>query len=47
MSKYLKIAILLLCISYPFIINPVEKFLYKVYKITMAFINVNAYTNNY
>jgi len=47
MSKYLKIAILLLCISYPFIINPVEIFLYQVYKITMAFINVNAYTNNY
>jgi hypothetical protein len=47
MSNYLKIAIMVLAISYPFIIMPIENFLYKIYKILMAFINVNPYTNDY
>ena len=43
MSKYLKFAILLLGISYPFIVTIIEKFLYKIYKMIASFINVKPY----
>jgi hypothetical protein len=46
-SNYLKIVILILSLSYPFIVMRIENFLYKIYKITVAFMNVNPYTNNY
>ena len=47
MSNYLKIAIMVLAVSYPFIIIPIENFLYKIYKILMAFMKVKPYTNHY
>lgn len=47
MSNYFKIAIMVLAVSYPFIIIPIENFLYKIYKILMAFMKVKPYTNNY
>ena len=47
MSKYMKFVILALFISYPFIITPIERLFYQMYKLIKAFITVNPYANNY
>jgi hypothetical protein len=43
MSKYLKFAIVLLGICYPFIVTMIEQFLYKIYKMIESFIIVKPY----
>jgi hypothetical protein len=47
MGNYLKIAILVSAGLYPFIIIHIENVLYTIYKIIIAFLNVNPYTNHY
>lgn len=47
MTVSMKILIIVICCLYPYVINVIEMYLYRIYDYLYSIININAYTNDY